>query len=197
MGLNPFAGPILPLENSLEAKDGPGDLFEKKTRPGAFYEFSGNKCGEGEKIRYEVHRSFLLMHSSGECIQLKTEWPVCPDKARPLDKAVASAVTTSLAYLLRDLLCMPRVAEGDDLAGREDQPEQVQPSIKKTIGFEGSKKLVDLAARKKVCLEDYMEKLGCFGEAADLTPDQARKIWAALSESPAATPGNGCIKASI
>lgn len=92
---------------------------------------------------------------------------------------------------------MPRVAEGDDLAGREDQPEQVQPSIKKTIGFEGSKKLVDLAARKKVCLEDYMEKLGCFGEAADLTPDQARKIWAALSESPAATPGNGCIKASI
>jgi len=60
-------------------------------------------------------------------------WPVVPDRGRPPDKALASALTTSLAYLLRDLLLMPRVDPADDLAGREDRPAQQQavPPVEK------------------------------------------------------------------
>lgn len=70
---------------------------------------------EGQTVSWVLTRGLLLVHSSGESIYLTTSWPIVPDKGRPLDKAVASARTTSLAYLLRDLLLMPRVAEGEDM----------------------------------------------------------------------------------
>lgn len=70
---------------------------------------------EGQPVSWVLTRGLLLVHSSGESIHLTTSWPIVPDKGRPLDKAVASARTTSLAYLLRDLLLMPRVAEGEDM----------------------------------------------------------------------------------
>jgi len=72
--------------------------------------------------RFELERKFLLLHPSGECLPLVSHWPVVPDKGRPLDKATASAATASLAYLLRDLLLMPRVAPEDDLPARQDRP---------------------------------------------------------------------------
>jgi hypothetical protein len=75
--------------------------------------------------RYELQRKFLLMHISGESIPLVTNWPVCEDKGRPLDKAAASADTLALAYLLRDLLLMPRV-DDDDVAARDDRQHQSQ-----------------------------------------------------------------------
>ena len=59
--------------------------------------------------------SSLLAHSSGESLALVKEWPIVPGAGRPLDKAVASADTTALGYLLRDLLLMPRVDESDDM----------------------------------------------------------------------------------
>src|SRR5262245_6361378 len=76
---------------------------------------------EGEN-RFELERQFVLLHASGETCPVVVNWPVVPDKGRPLDKAVASAATTSLAYLLRDMLMMARVDPADDLAGREDRP---------------------------------------------------------------------------
>lgn len=77
----------------------------------------------GEQLT--LTRSLLLMHTSGETIPLVIEhWPVIPDKGRPLDKAFASAITTSLAYFLRDLLQMPRCDPEDDISGREDRPKE-------------------------------------------------------------------------
>jgi hypothetical protein len=127
--------------------------------------------GEGHA---EVRRTFLLMHLSGQSVPITASWPVVPDRGRPLDKAFAGAVTTSLAYLLRDLLVMPRVDEADDLAARQDRP-------KKTIGLEGANKLTALAAQKNAILDKYLEK---FAPAEDLTPEQARHIWKQLTALP-------------
>jgi len=69
-----------------------------------------------------LDRTWILCHSSGESVRLTTiGWPVIPDKGRPLDKALAAAITTSLAYRLRDLLQIPRVSPEDDIASRDDR----------------------------------------------------------------------------
>lgn len=67
--------------------------------------------------RYEMVRHFLLLHASGESLPIQVAWPIVVEKGRPLDKATAIGDTLSLAYLLRDLLLMPRVDSEDDLAG--------------------------------------------------------------------------------
>lgn len=68
---------------------------------------------------YCVHE-WDLVHMDGESAPLTTWWPIVPEKGRPLDKAMASADTTSLAYLLRNLLQLPRVEPGTDM----DAPER-------------------------------------------------------------------------
>jgi hypothetical protein len=158
----------------------------------------------------ELSRQFLLMHtSSGESLTITTAWPVVPDKGRPLDKATASAATTSLAYLLRDLLLMPRVDPADDLAGREDRPQRMavptraralanrsedrsEPADReKTIGLEGASRLTALALEKKATLAKYLEPLlGRGGHCEDLTPEQARHVWRQLQALPEPA-GNG------
>jgi hypothetical protein len=75
--------------------------------------------------RYQLHRRFLLTHESGECLPLSVSWPVMPDRGRPLDKAAGAAATSSLSYLLRDLLMMPRVDGEDDVAARADKSQPV------------------------------------------------------------------------
>lgn len=80
--------------------------------------------------RFELVRTFVLLHESGEMTPLRVCWPVVPDNGRPLDKATAIADTLSLSYLLRDLLMMPRVDPSDDLNGRDDRsrPQPVRKS---------------------------------------------------------------------
>ena len=70
-----------------------------------------------------LRREWLMIHKSGETRSAVQDWPVVPGKGRPLDKAYAGALTSSFAYFLRDLLCMDRVAPGDDDLHREDTPE--------------------------------------------------------------------------
>jgi hypothetical protein len=73
--------------------------------------------------RYQLHRRFLLTHESGECLPLSVSWPAICDRAKPLDKAAGAAATSSLSYLLRDLLLMPRIDDVDDVAARADKPQ--------------------------------------------------------------------------
>lgn len=78
--------------------------------------------GSGNQAVYFLDRWLVLAHASGDSIPLVIEdWPVIPDKGRPLDKALAIALTSSIAYLLRDLLQMPRVDPDEDMPAREDK----------------------------------------------------------------------------
>lgn len=52
--------------------------------------------------------TFVLIHESGESMTWMREWPVLEGKGRPLDKVHAGAVTTALAYAIRDVLLIPR-----------------------------------------------------------------------------------------
>ena len=77
--------------------------------------------GDGMAV---LKRTYTILHSGGGMLTMAQEWPVIPEKGRPMDKAVASAVTASLGYFLRDLLLMPRVDPADDLDSntRDSQP---------------------------------------------------------------------------
>ena len=74
--------------------------------------------------RFELVRTFLLLHESGESVPMRVVWPICTERGRPLDKATGAADTLSLSYLLRDLLLMPRVDPADEVNARDDRPRR-------------------------------------------------------------------------
>jgi len=79
----------------------------------------------GKGARCVLSAAWLVVHELGGQQMIECEWPVIPEKGRPLDKALAAARTASLNYLLRDLLQLPRVEEGTDLDhDSRDQPQQ-------------------------------------------------------------------------
>ena len=67
-------------------------------------------------------RSVLtLTHSDGGvCTIGPCDMPICPDKGRPIAKALCTARTVGLAYCYRDLLGIERPDSDDDIAGRDD-----------------------------------------------------------------------------
>lgn len=71
-----------------------------------------------------LHQDFLLIHQDGgEMVVGCPPWPVVLEKGRPIDKAVAGAITASLGYLLRGLLLIPRVDPADELdSDSRDRP---------------------------------------------------------------------------
>jgi len=81
-----------------------------------------------------LRAQWVLVHGeTGETMHLSFDWPIVPEKGRPVDKALASARTTGLGYLLRDLLLAPRVDREDDMdwSGRDrlgvDAPPAAPP----------------------------------------------------------------------
>ena len=89
---------------------------------------------------------YVLMHTSGEIMKFESlPWPVIEQNGRPLDKALAGALTTSMSYFLRDLLLIPKL-DGDEVDQRDD--------TKHVAGVLGVKGSVDLRKRlKDACLE--------------------------------------------
>jgi len=76
-----------------------------------------------------VVSTMTLMHAdSGERIDAPITWPIVPEKGRPMDKAIAAALTSSLSYWLRDLLMLAREEEGmDKRDDRDYQPKKLPP----------------------------------------------------------------------
>ena len=82
---------------------------------------------------------WILEHAeSGGTREIRMDWPIVEAKGKPMDKAVASARTSSLGYLIRDLLIAPRVHPTDDMdhprwsmGDKEPQKAQRQPAAKK------------------------------------------------------------------
>lgn len=77
-----------------------------------------------------LHAEWLVVHESGGSMVIHCDWTIIPEKGRPFDKALAAARTASLGYLLRDLLCLPRVEPGtglDDDSRDEHHAQEVKP----------------------------------------------------------------------
>lgn len=76
-----------------------------------------------------VKCAFTLHHpASGEVRTNVISWPVVPDRGRPMDKALAAALTTAQSYWLRDILQIPRVDE--EMDARDDSGYQPTPPPK-------------------------------------------------------------------
>lgn len=72
-----------------------------------------------------VTSTFVLAHpSSSEKLSYSIPWIVVVEKGRPIDKALAGALTTSLGYFLRDLLLLPREDEDASMDRRDDTKAQ-------------------------------------------------------------------------
>jgi len=84
---------------------------------------------------YHAHMKFILMHpESGEVFDDLVVWPVIQAKGKPLDKAFAATLSTSLNYWLRDLLQIPRGLD-EEVDQRDDS--RYDPNRKKTISSAG------------------------------------------------------------
>jgi len=73
---------------------------------------------------FMLHQTMRIVHESGECRRRKIVWPVVPERGRPLDKAVAVALTASLAYAVRGMLLAPRGIGEPDMSARDDREYQ-------------------------------------------------------------------------
>ena len=89
---------------------------------------------------------YVLMHTSGEIMKFESlPWYVIEQNGRPIDKALAGALTTSMSYFLRDLLLIPKL-DGEEVDQRDD--------TKHIAGVLGVKGAVDLRKRlKDACLD--------------------------------------------
>jgi hypothetical protein len=130
-------------------------------------------------------REFLLMHESGESLAITTSWPIVPDKGRPVDKATATSATSCLAYMLIDLLLMPRVDTEDDLPARQDKPnESASKPTQRADGVtdEQLTKLREYMTDLGICPDAWKTILAKRGvnTARDLSTAQASELVQAL-----------------
>ena len=76
---------------------------------------------------------WVLEHVSGDTRDIQVDWPIVEAKGKPRDKALATARTSSLGYLIRDLLIAHRVHPTDDMDHPTwSQTEPPPPAPKKT-----------------------------------------------------------------
>ena len=86
-----------------------------------------------------LHSVFYITHEKGDTLVKKSTWFIIEGNGRPLDKALAGALTSSLAYFLRDLLLIPKQEEADSLDKRDDT-KHVE-ALKNALGVGGAVKL--------------------------------------------------------
>lgn len=75
---------------------------------------------KGGYIEATITKRLLLIHEGGGQILIELDWPANEQKGRPLDKAVAGATTTCLAYWIRDTLLLPREEQNVTADTRDD-----------------------------------------------------------------------------
>lgn len=89
------------------------------------------------KIRYpsegnqlELEATMVLVHAeTGQRMIDRVYWPIVPGQGRPMDKAVASALTVSQSYWLRDLLQIPRTDPDTEMDSRDDTGYRPEPRL--------------------------------------------------------------------
>ena len=68
---------------------------------------------------------------TGETWTDTVSWPIVVEKGRPVDKAVAGALTTSFGYWLRDLLALPREDDAVSMDRRDDRTAQTERGFRR------------------------------------------------------------------
>lgn len=114
---------------------------------------------------WRCNMTFHISHpGSGETYSETVEFPVIPGKGRPLDKALAGALTTAQSYFLRDLLLIPRVDEEMDRRDdRDHKPAQQshQPAqTNKSISNDQVAEIDDLIITTKTDFTDFATYFG-------------------------------------
>ena len=87
----------------------------------------------------KVKCTFFIAHpESGEEITGETEFPSVARKGTPEDKALATALTSSLSYYLRDILLLPRFPKNENIDYYEDGPHVSMDEIQSKIFSKGA-----------------------------------------------------------
>jgi len=130
-----------------------------------------------------IEADMLIAHESGEVSLSRMHMPVIPEKGRPLDKAVSTALTYLMGYGLRGLLNLPRVEKGSEVDQRSDngtdKPASSPPQQDK--GSDGKRDDGTLEGR----VEEISEKVGKKKDGSEwvrygiavLAHDANRPIW--------------------
>lgn len=93
---------------------------------------AGRKAWSYEKDK--VKCTFFIAHpESGEELSGDTEFPSVARKGTPEDKALATALTSSLSYFLRDILLLPRFPKNENMDYYEDSPHVAVEDIQDKI----------------------------------------------------------------
>lgn len=133
----------------------------------------------GARTFYALNRSLVLSHSSGEFTPLEVRgWPVIEERGRPLDKAYAVALTTSLAYKLRDLLQMPRGEQFGEMDQRDDRAHDPAPKLITKEQADALRALVDGDFLSRADIEAVYG----WTRAADVEADRFEEVLAAAKQ---------------
>ena len=98
---------------------------------------AGRKAWSYEKDK--VKCTFFIAHpDSGEEITGATEFPSVARKGTPEDKALATALTSSLSYFLRDILLLPRFSKSENMDYYEDGPHVSMDEMQSKIFNKGA-----------------------------------------------------------
>ena len=118
----------------------------------------------------------LLHGASGEALDLDVAWFVIPEKGRPEDKALAGALTTSLAYLLRGLLLLPREDADAAQDQRDDRNYEPRPS-----GSAQRSQSAPASSEADMVRDVLLERVAAAASKADMKPiaEAAQKQLAA------------------
>jgi len=136
-------------------------IYRKNWTPGEPFGQNGERM---------IRATFVVAHpESGQCHEDEVTWPAVPDKGRPLDKAMAVALTTALSYWLRDLLLVPR---NDDTMDERDDANYQPPAVidSETLGTVNS--LVEEAGSDPREVASYFH----VSDLSQLPQEQAPKV---------------------
>lgn len=127
---------------------------------------------ESNEIGIWLHSHFqLVFEGSPMPIDLGNStnaFPIIEDKGRPLDKALAGALTTSLAYYLRDLLLIPK--QDENQVDKRDDTRHVPQTV---IGLSGA-----VSIKKKLkAANKSLDELAAAMRGAGLEPPDDLAQW--------------------
>lgn len=96
-----------------------------------------------------VLSTFEVASVTGETLtDSDVPWAIVAEKGRPIDKALAAALTTCLSYWLRDLLLLPREEEAD-MDTRNDKSNPTAHGIRAIHGGKADARDLNAAVRER------------------------------------------------